>query len=240
MRQNTLVTVSGETVTISHWVATEEALDALLRMMLDEWSSSPDAPISVLCETCYMAHCLRRVTAGFVARDSNGRIVGACLVGRITNGRPHDDASWAERERHLSETLRTMPWWHNLATHLLAEMREEDELTNRVLDTGLRPDAQILLLIVDREMRGQGIGRMLIEETGEMAERLRWGSMFLVTDTNCDWEVYERWGFARIASMPSRNDMSCLRMAYAFTPSRMLEHLSEAGEKGNPPTHVPR
>lgn len=207
-------------VTIEPWVAGTETLRVLLALLTDTWSEHPDDPLSATCEMCYASHCLRHATGGFVAR-AGGDIIGVCLVGATTNGRLSDDPVWADREAHLTAFLRSLPWERERVGGLLSEMAEEDALRRRVLSSALRPDAEILLLVVDARWRGWGVGRMLIGETRRVAERRGWDTLYLLTDTHCDWQAYGHWGFAKIMAEVSPSDFECLRMAYALTPDMM-------------------
>ena len=207
-------------VTIEPWVVTAETTQALLGLIMETWGGNYADPISVACESHYMAHCLRRTTTGFVARE-DGRIVGVCLVGGMTNGRRSDNVAWAERESHLMRILESIPWEGNRIHQSLACVREEDSIANSASIASLRPDAEVVLLVVEANRRRRGIGRRLVGEVRRVAKRRRWNTLFLVTDTDCDWKAYEGWGFARVASMPSPSDLGCLRMAYAFTPDMM-------------------
>lgn len=206
---------------IRQWVATRESISGILRLVMDAWSEDPDDPLSAFCEMCYVAHCLRHTSHGLAAYDGDGSMVGVCLMGAITNGHLHEDAMWAERENQLSSFLRSLVWWRERVSGTLSDIAEEDEVARRAMSMGLPLGAEMMLLVVDGRARGRGIGRRLVAEARRLAERRNWESMFLVTDTWCDWRVYEGWGFTRILTSPSPSDLSCLRMVYAFTPSQM-------------------
>lgn len=208
-------------IEIGPWVSTRETVTGLLRLVLGTWSANPSDPLSAFCEMCYVSHCLRRATSGFVAYAPDGEVIGVCLVGGITNGRPHDDNEWAQREEHLTAFLSSMTPWHDMVRSCLAEIAEEDRMRQAVMGFGLHSDAEVLLLVVDAEWRRMGIGRRLIDETRRLAERRGWSMLFLMTDTGCDWGIYERLGLMRILSEPSQSDVACVRMAYAFTPRQL-------------------
>lgn len=199
---------------ICPWVANKETLGGLLRLMMDRRTGpSADDPVAVLQAMCQVASYLRHATAGFFARSDDGRIVGVCLVASLTNGRLPDHGGWARREEELSGLLSSLVWWHDDVAPTLADIAEERELVRRVLASGLRPDAEILLVAWNRP----GVGRRLVAEVGRMAERRQWDTLFLVTDTTRDWRRCEDWGFERVMSMPSHIDLARLRVAYAIT-----------------------
>jgi len=62
-------------------------------------------------------------------------------------------------------------------------------------------DAEIIILIVDKDYRGRGIGRMLVDRFVSAAREAGSSSMLVYTDEQAsNWQFYEIYGFKKVAT----------------------------------------
>lgn len=59
-------------------------------------------------------------------------------------------------------------------------------------------DGEISMLILDPSLRGKGIGKKLLSDVFELAQKDNVKSLFIYTDDSCSYHIYERLGCKRI------------------------------------------
>lgn len=207
-------------IAIRPWVASHESLTALIRLCSEQWGGAEGDLLSSLCTSTYVFHALRHTSTGVVAVD-DGQIVGVCLLGLVTNGRLPDDTCWKEREESATVLMESLPWRRERVAMTLKDMREEDAIVASALHSHWHPSAQVPLLVVDQRYRGLGIGSRMLAKIREIAERRQLGSLFLITDTESDWQYYEHLQFLRTEFVPSALGIDYAHMLYFFMPSML-------------------
>jgi len=60
-----------------------------------------------------------------------------------------------------------------------------------------RFDGEVVLFVVDREYRGQGIGRALLDHFLKYANEEKLKTIYLSTDVESNWNFYEKYGFKK-------------------------------------------
>ncbi len=99
---------------------------------------------------------------------------------------------------------------YKLHSHLDSELREfarkwtpyfeaYDELDEETGAASGAFDAEIVLFIVSDSMRGKGVGKRLFNDALDFFRESGAESFFLHTDTDCNFEFYERFGMERLA-----------------------------------------
>ena len=68
-----------------------------------------------------------------------------------------------------------------------------------------KSDGEIVLFMVNSEYRGQGIGKTLMDRFVAVAKDKRVKRISLYTDTFCNWQFYEKYGFTRYSTF--KNDL---------------------------------
>lgn len=58
-------------------------------------------------------------------------------------------------------------------------------------------DSELILFVVNPQMRGKGIGKQLLQRYFQACQRAGASEMFLLTDTYCDYSFYDHNGFLR-------------------------------------------
>ena len=59
-------------------------------------------------------------------------------------------------------------------------------------------DGEVSMLILDKNYRGKGIGKKLLEQVFELAKKDNMKNLQILTDESCSWQVYEKLGCQRI------------------------------------------
>lgn len=146
---------------------------------------------------------LARSDAGFVVTGDDDRLLGLILVAS-----PNVEDRNAEMRRHWRQQKQVMAAMAGaLGVDLGADgsqamIAEENALLDGIQrDQGMQ--GLVALVVVDPAARGQGLGRMLLDAglgwlSDHGADELR-----LVTDTGCDWQIYEHLGMRRVAGQAS-------------------------------------
>ena len=141
---------------------------------------------------------LSHTDCGLVAAGDDGAFMGAILLAGL---------DVAER----NETLR-MHWLQQrtriaaMATALGVDARADVAVLNeesRLMEQAARQFGhdgvgEIVLLVVDEGARGQGVGQALLDAGLSWFAKHGLGTVRLVTDDACDWQVYEHWHMDRL------------------------------------------
>ncbi len=65
-------------------------------------------------------------------------------------------------------------------------------------------DSEVNLFVVDKEFRGNGIGRSLMNKFLDYAKSNKAKSVYLITDDKCNWKFYEKYGFNVLDVFPNK------------------------------------
>lgn len=146
-------------------------------------------------EACYH---LARADQGFVAVDDEDAILGAILLAsaRAEDRNPEMRNHWRQQRTVMATMAKAFGVDLQPQT---AELTAETALVQRAAATyGTDGVGEVVLVIVAPEARGQGIGRALLHEGLSWLQEHGAADVRLVTDTDCDWQLYEHLGMARL------------------------------------------
>lgn len=176
----------------------EDDFDAVAAILRSIWHTDAPTPGYASLEACAdLAHCLSISTFSQVALiDNEPR--GIALARRGNPAAPIS-GRWRRAEGAFMGRMR-------LSEPAAAERyRKMTRLTGQfdadMLKSCKLPDTdEITLLAVDKGARGLGMGSVLFDAAASYLAACGAERAFLYTDTDCDWEFYERRGLERTAS----------------------------------------
>lgn len=173
---------------------------------------------------------LARSDKGFVAEEA-GVFLGVILLAS-----PHEEDKNEDMHRHwLQQRTRTAAMASVFGVNAREGARviaEEDKLLDEVAgQSGLADVGEIPLLIVAVDARGKGIGGALLREgLAWLCERGA-SDVRLVTDDDCDWQLYEHLNMSRVGETVSKARPDMGIYAYQGSVADLLSHFS--GERGD-------
>lgn len=59
-------------------------------------------------------------------------------------------------------------------------------------------DGEVLILILDKNYRGKGIGKKLLQEVFELAKKDNMKNLQILTDESCSYQIYEKLGCKKV------------------------------------------
>ena len=146
-------------------------------------------------EACYH---LARSDQGFVAVDDEDAILGAILLAsaRAEDRNPEMRNHWRQQRTVMATMAKAFGVDLQPQT---AELTAETALVQRTAATyGTDGAGEVVLIIVAPEARGKGVGRSLLHEGLSWLQEHGATDVRLVTDADCDWQLYEHLGMARL------------------------------------------
>lgn len=172
--------------------------DAVSAIVEAAWHTHAPSPAYARLEAgADLSECLARATFSQVA-IMNGEVAGVVLV-RAGRSAERWRLTWDERKSALLEQMTAE---NPQAVQRLFAMREREDAINRGLlaQSGLSDEYEIVLLAVDAEARGYGVGSLLLDAAGNCLSSRGATEAYLFTDTSCTWQFYEHRGLKRLAS----------------------------------------
>ena len=188
--------------------ATLDDLDALARLYTLHWCREvPALEDKMLAgRVCLLIQLVRSQYA--LVAEQGGAVVGVCLGSRIIEGRvpevklwrPALDRTWAvavERAKTADAELEDS---------LFCDWRELQKADAFIAGGSPYAGAQITLFMVDPQVKGQGIGSALFAQVRALLHEAGAARFFLMTDTQSDFDYYERRCMRRLACFPADPD----------------------------------
>lgn len=197
-------------------------LDAVARELATLWYASAGADAPQLGMSELYAH-LSRADAGLAAVDDQGQLLGVVLM-QAPRGheQPFALKSYArDRADRLRERLRALGLDDQ---HWILEA--EDELLQQV-EHERGTAGEIVLLVVAQSARGQGLGKRLLRAGAQWLAEQGASQLRLVTDDDCDWQVYEHLGMERVAQDHAERDFALDMYVYQLPIAQLIARLAE-------------
>ena len=124
-------------------------------------------------------------------------LLGVAL-GRLGRPAPEDARPYEELAEWLEGRLRALPGGAQIMAQQDAELACDEALlaaaTSRLPD-----DAEYVLFVTAPAARGKGVGAAMITRFEDYLRARGAGSYYLLTDTGCTYDWYDRHGFKRVA-----------------------------------------
>ncbi|MDO4797143.1 MAG: GNAT family N-acetyltransferase [Coriobacteriales bacterium] len=175
--------------------------DVVSRLLGEQWHAEhgPQAYWQGADELCdFLAH----TDAGYVVEGDAGEVMGVVLLSGV---RPQD-RNETMRMHWLQQRTRLAAMAAALGINSRADaavLNDERQLMD-VAEERLGQAGQIVLLFVAPQARGRGVGRTLLQEADAWFATHEVGTVRLVTDDACDWQVYEHLGMERVQEDSSK------------------------------------
>lgn len=172
---------------------------------------------------------LARTDKGFVAEE-DGTFLGVILLAS-----PFEDDKNKDMRMHwLQQRTRTAAMAKVFGVNAREDAQviaEEDELLEEVAERhGLADVGEIPLVIVASEARGRGVGRALLREGLAWLDERGAADVRLVTDDDCDWQMYEHLGMRRVGETVSKVRPGLGIYSYQGNVKKLLAHFSDSGD----------
>ncbi|MEE1296723.1 MAG: GNAT family N-acetyltransferase [Bifidobacterium sp.] len=170
------------------------------QLLCDQWHSQPgrDTDLAMKLAEIDLEDSLARTTCAEVA-VADGKVVGVVLGG--IEGKK--DREKAERHHGASMGLRLSldmnKGGHEAYKQYERNLKANEKLVDQARKEGQAYGAEVVLLLVDPAMQGQGIGQHLFDWVTAQFKDAGVDSYYLYTDTNCDYGFYDKQDLARRA-----------------------------------------
>ena len=176
---------------------------------------------------------LARSDKGFVAEE-DGAFLGTILVAS-----PRDEDKSEDMRRHwLQQRTRiaAMAGVFGVNAREGAQViAEEDALLDEVeVRSGSTDVGEIALLVVSGDARGRGVGGALLREGLTWLDERGASDVRLVTDDDCDWQMYEHLNMRRVGEAVSKARPGMGIYAYQGSVIELLSHFSGEREDEGP------
>ncbi|KFI56403.1 GNAT family acetyltransferase [Bifidobacterium cuniculi] len=169
------------------------------QLLCDEWGNPAQGhDLAMKLAEIDLEDCLARTTCAQVA-VADGKVVGVVLGGI------HADLDHDKAERHHGASLKLRmsldlnPGGHEAYEQLKRNEKADRELLEQAKAEGHAYDAEVVLLLVDASVRGQGIGQHLFDWLLDQFKEAGVQHYFLHTDSRCQYRFYDKQGLARRA-----------------------------------------
>ncbi len=140
---------------------------------------------------------------GFVAQDNDGNVLGTILLGSACakDANPDMRAHWKKQRSSMAAMASAL----GINTRAdAAFLDEERAMLNDVKNQqGTEGAGTVELLILSSQARGKGYGKALFSQGIAWLREHGAHTVRLITDQNCDWQIYEHWGMNRVADRVS-------------------------------------
>lgn len=173
--------------------------DAIAQILHELWHHRSDNDdYNRLEAACDLAYCLSASTFSQVA-VIDGRARGICLARAGAGPAGLDADRWMDTERGLLAQMREME--PDACAAYLSFVRATIRTNNRLLESTPAPhNDEVTLLAVDEEMRGLGVGTVLLDAALSHLSDRGATAAHLYTDATCSYRFYEGHGFKRTAT----------------------------------------
>ena len=175
----------------------EDDFDVLAEILQLQWHTKTENGVFNYLEACDdLAYCLSTSTFSQVALV-DGAPRGIALA---RSGDP--EPAWSQRWLSASKDfLGQMEHIDQQGTERYrAFIDEAERLNTQMIQEGaVDTSSEIVLLAVAESARGLGIGSILFDAAVDYVAACGHATTYLVTDSTCDWQFYERRGLKRVA-----------------------------------------
>lgn len=172
---------------------------------------------------------LARTDKGFVAEDE-GTFLGVILLA----SHREEDKNKDMRMHWLQQRTRTAAMAKVFGVNAREDAQviaEEDELLEEVAKRhGIADVGEIPLVIVASGARGRGVGRALLREGLAWLDERGVSDVRLVTDDDCDWQMYEHLGMHRVGETVSKVRSGLGIYSYQGNVKNFLARVSDSDE----------
>ena len=168
---------------------------------------------------------LARADKGFVAEE-DGTFLGTILLAS-----PREEDKNEDMRRHwLQQRTRTAAMASVFGVNAregAQVIAEEDELLDEVAARdGAADVGEIPLIVVAGDARGRGIGGTLLREGLAWLGERGASDVRLVTDDDCDWQIYEHLNMRRVGEVVSKARPGLGIYAYQGSVAELVAHFS--------------
>ena len=175
-------------------------------------------------ELCaYLSH----TDKGLVVADGNDSALGAILLSspRKEDGNDSLRMHWLQQRTRIAAMASAL----NINARAdAAVVYEEDELLKQA---GKERDDDgvgiVVLLVLAEQARGKGFGKELLRQGLQWLNDREARTVRLVTDEQCDWQVYEHLGMERIASKKVTSGDGFMAFVYESPLACLLDRVSQ-------------
>lgn len=199
--------------------------DVLSRLLGSLWHSQHGTR-AYWCGADELCAYLSHTDKGFVAADDANSALGALLLDspRKEDGNDTLKMHWLQQRTRIGAMAAAL----NINARADATViYEEDELLKQVgKERGNDDVGVVVLLVLAEQARGRGMGKELLRQgllwLGDREVR----TIRLVTDEDCDWQVYEHLGMERVASKVVLPENGLTAFVYESPLASILERIS--------------
>ena len=162
----------------------------------------------------------------FVAADDDGTVLGAILIGSANaeDANPDMRTHWKKQGSSMATIASALGIDARVGAALVDE--ESALMTDVATQRGADGVGTVELLILSAQARGKGYGRALFGQGiawlgNHGAQRVR-----LVTDEDCDWQIYEHWSMERVADRASASHPDTRMFVYEGSIDALSQRLA--------------
>ena len=199
--------------------------DTLSRLLGSLWHSQHGAQ-SYWCGADELCAYLSHTDKGFVTVDDANSALGALLLDspRKEDGNDTLKMHWLQQRTRIAAMATAL----NINARAdAAIVYEEDELLKRVgRERGNDGVGVVVLLVLAEQARGQGMGKELLRQGLLWLSDREVRTIRLVTDEDCDWQVYEHLGMERVASQVVSDDIGLTAFVYESPLASLFDRVS--------------
>ena len=179
---------------------------AIAKILQRAWHSDSDIPndaYGYLEASMDLAHCLSVSTFSQVAVNDD-RILGIVLA-RAANDRNPRLARWGEAAKTYEQRMEQS---EPRAAQAYRDSVARTQAINAMMleQSGLPATGELVLLAVDSEAHGLGIGSVLFDAVSSYLAACGEAKVYVYTDSDCTWSFYEQHGCKRMARYRSHRE----------------------------------
>ncbi len=146
----------------------------------------------------YLLSCLIKADSAWVCLQDD-KPVGATILSLPWCGQPAGETALCDKtdlralQKQNSKDIAADP--HCSAGSAYEQCYQQNYAILRNLAQAQESDGELILLFVDPTLQGQGLGRMLLAKSEEIARKGKAQRLYLLTDENCNYGIYPHAGY---------------------------------------------
>ena len=162
---------------------------------------------------------------GFVAEDVDGNVLGTILLGsaRAADASPDMRAHWKKQRSSMAAIASALGINARANAAFLGE--ERAMLGDAANQRGKDGVGTIELLILSPQAHGKGYGKALFRQGVAWLGDHGAHTVRLVTDEDCDWQIYEHWDMERVAERASAYNQGLHMFVYEGSIDALAQRL---------------
>ena len=189
--------MSNSSEEVVYRTPTEADIDEIGSLVSSVWPMSKNGEARLEAGVLDYAHMTIRTTFALVA-EFNGHVIGY-IAARAGSPEPEIEKHWSNL---YDETFKKIEEASKDVASDLAGFYEFEERAHKQMLKDLSDDTtfELVLFAVSQEARGRGVGSTLLGRAVDYLKSQGASSMFLYTDSTCNWQYYENRGMERAAT----------------------------------------